>query len=106
MTNFFVAQNKPALVMDADGKLFASDDWPKSATFRLEHQQKLIVHDNRSAKYHHGVSRRRLLHAKASWGNDVRPPKLGLGQTVVRYFWAIWFYHGYRLPYFARSIMR
>lgn len=98
LTRYFIEHEKPVLVVNSDGDLFESADWPNSQTFRLEDQQKLLVGDNRSQKYHLAMPNRRQFHAKASWGDQARIQSIPFFKTAGRIVWNRWFGNGYKFP--------
>ena len=74
----------PTLVVNSDGKLFDPESWDQSQTFRLGDQQKLLIGDNRSRKFHNGTNARRKHHATSSWGEDVLVGKSSLLRVAKR----------------------
>lgn len=96
LTSLIMKGGGAALIVNADGDVFPPKDWHRSRTFRLGEQEKLLIADNRSAKYHHGTNRRRRHHARASWGPDAAPPPTSVFTCLSRILWARVFHYGFR----------
>jgi hypothetical protein len=57
-----------ALVVDSEGDVFDSGDWPGSETFWSGAQRRLLVSDNQTRIYQLADPRRRILLAQYAWG--------------------------------------
>lgn len=55
-------------VVNSDGKKFSINDWPKSDTFALGNQDKLIITDNRTDLYHNLSYQKKIKMQKIYWG--------------------------------------
>lgn len=97
LTRYFLDRDFLVVLVNADSQIFQIDDWPSSRTFRLHDQEKLLVGDNRSEKYHSGFAQRRKLHAGASWGDAKQVTGLALGETIKRLVWNRWSASGHRI---------
>jgi len=97
LTRHFLDKNFPVVLVNADNQIFQIDDWPSSRTFRLHDQEKLLVGDNRSEKFHSGFAKRRNLHAAASWGDAKQVTGIALGETIKRLVWDRWSASGHRI---------
>ena len=104
LTQYFMKKGDPVLIVNADLQLFDVKDWPKSQTFRLSDQQKLLIADNRSEKYHAGMAKRRKLHATASWGEEKDVLPISWAKTMKRILWDRLCASGHRIPLIKRLI--
>nr|WP_319388767.1 hypothetical protein [uncultured Cohaesibacter sp.] len=104
LTQYFMKRGKQVVVVNAEGDIFDIDDWPSSETFRLGDQQKLLVADNRSLKYHTAFNRRRCHHAQMSWGSIADPQPVSLGTTISRIVWSRICGNGHRIPLIKLAI--
>ena len=102
LTSQVQQRSEPVLLVNSNLAVFEPKDWAKSETFRLGHQENLLVADNRSDKYHCGTNRRRRHHAYASWGANARAPDLSVLKATSRRLWHGLLQHGYRWPWLAR----
>jgi len=59
-------------VAGRDGRVYGSEEWPASRTFRSGEQDNLLVADNRTEQYHAADPTRRGELARFAWGRPVR----------------------------------
>ena len=102
LTSLVQQRGEPVMLVNSDLAVFQPKDWSNSGTFRLGNQEKLLVADNRSDKYHCGTNRRRRHHAAASWGVEAKVPDISMLTAVGRRLWHGSLQHGYRWPWLAR----
>lgn len=82
---------KPVLV-DAEGRRFPSEEWPRSRTFRSGGQEALAVSDFRTYEYAAGSPGKRRWLAELAWGDG---PLLARASRLERLrLWADWRWRG------------
>lgn len=74
LTRTLLSQGLNALVVNADGDTFELQNWPKSRTFRMGGQQKLMVHDNQTRKFDSCGNLQRMIMAHMTWGSQSTYP--------------------------------
>ena len=84
LTHWFKTNNRPVAVVTKGGESYPTDKWPQSRTFRLAHQENLLIGDNRSRKYQVGTRKRRRHHATHSWGDYSAISNTGLASFLKR----------------------
>lgn len=72
------------VLVNSEGEAFAEADWPKSETFRLGRQHKLLFHDNQTRGFASMSAPAQATHAMLSWGDDAcrHPCTLGFSFSV------------------------
>jgi hypothetical protein len=66
-----------AVVVDKDGRRYESPDWARSATFRLDNQQGLLLTDNQSREFPAVTPGTRATLARLTWGDSLGDPPAG-----------------------------
>jgi hypothetical protein len=61
-----------SVVVGADGRIFAENDWPESQTFRYLDQSNLLIHDNQTRRYQNANMVERDYLGKLAWGSRFR----------------------------------
>lgn len=98
LTRYFMDKGDPILIVNSDLQRFEVKDWPKSQTFRLGDQQKLLIADNRSEKYHTGLAKRRQFHGSVSWGEEKDVMPIHWAKIMKRILWGRLSAGGHRIP--------
>lgn len=63
--------NMRVLFAGKDGRAYASNDWPRSGTFRQGNQENLLLADNQSRGYDEADAPTRRQLSVAAWGADL-----------------------------------
>jgi len=79
---FLAQRGLKALVAGADGKVYESEHWVNSETFRVPGQSNLLVTDNQTTSYEAAAPSFRKMLEKAAWGKILSRSKACFGSRV------------------------
>ena len=68
MSKQLISKGYDLYVVNSDNKIFSIKDWPKSKTFCLENQEKLIFSDNQTRSFNSLDENNKLKIKKIYWG--------------------------------------
>ncbi|MFH1066668.1 MAG: hypothetical protein V1746_02030 [bacterium] len=74
MTKQVFRDGLKARIVNLDGIGYDVADWPRSATFRLGNQEKLLVADNQTRFFRDAKQGWKTTHAMISWGEEIISP--------------------------------
>jgi hypothetical protein len=70
LTQRIVRRGLKVVVVGADGRVYAMDEWPESGTFRLGDQRNLLVKDNQTRAFQNMNAAGRRAFTTMTWGDD------------------------------------
>jgi glycosyltransferase involved in cell wall biosynthesis len=85
LTRRIRASGKRAVIVGADGVGYDVEDWPKSGTFRLGHQENVLVADNQVRAFEASSAWERAAISLMSWGDSIGKSELPLDTLGCRF---------------------
>jgi len=105
LTNRYISVGDPVLVLNKSGQLFEPKDWAKSKTYRSSNQEKLLIGDLKTYRFHYLTKRRRLDISERCWGKE----KSATGGFFLSWIpYRIWYkhlYNGFRFKFLLKFVM-
>jgi hypothetical protein len=84
LTQRILRRGLKAVIVGADGRVYAMDKWAESGTFRIENQRNLLVKDNQTRAFQNMNAAGQRAFTAMTWGDDQSSRPLLGSQTVEK----------------------